>query len=150
MTVDKKFKLQSVKIFITSSLILCAFFCVAQKFYVAEEAIGVGAPIKEALLKAMQIVVELPNKADYIVKTEINRNSNAYTRPKMKIMLVDVNTGFSIYETEMTKFSYSASVEAGAEKEAGRLMEKYGSDLILAAKKNYLQSQIKRDSIGKG
>jgi hypothetical protein len=133
-------------------LILVSFSSKAQIFYVQDEGNGVGAPIRASLVKSLQIVTELPNKAEYIVKTMLERNASIMTRPKMKIMVIDANTGITVYETPLTKFTYSmyTGVEAGEEREAKIIMEKYGTELILTTQKSNLEAKLKKDSLKKG
>jgi hypothetical protein len=132
--------------------ILLSFKSKAQIFYVQDEGNGVGAPIKKYLIKSSQTVSELQNKAEYIVKTTLERNASIMTRPKMKIMVIDINTGLSVYETPLTKFPYSVytGVEAGEEREARILMDKFGPELILTTQKSNLEAQLKKDPPKKG
>jgi len=78
----------------------------AQTFYVMDENNGVGTPIKKSLLKSSQNVSELPTKADFVIKSSLETDASGWKRPKVKILLVDVATGTTVYETPESKFSY--------------------------------------------
>jgi hypothetical protein len=140
-----------MKMIIFSVLMINAAIASAQTFYVMDENNGVGAPIKQSLLKSSQKVSELPTKAEYIIKFSLETDASGWKRPKVKILLVDVATGTSLYETPESKFSYDPYIgmAAAEAKAAKNLMKKYGSDLILSAQKNFLESQIQNDSTQK-
>jgi hypothetical protein len=133
------------QIIILTIVILNACLTQAQKFYVLETGNGAEKPIKDELLKQSQTIIELPSKADYIIKTEVAAQTT-WKRGTVKILLVDCSSGVVIFQTEEAHASGGLYVplQSALRSAIKKLMDKNGKEIILTAQKNSLESQVKK------
>jgi|SRR5450432_2722301 hypothetical protein len=131
------------KIFTLTTILFSACLLHAQVFYVLETGTGAEKPIKTSLVASEQVITELPQKASYIIKTDVT-TPTYWKRGTVKLVLINNVTGKIVYQTqERHAGPGSAQYPASLRRAVKRLMKNYGSDILLNAQKNIHETMVK-------